>query len=113
MIDLLKDARPDERFELSEMPVVKHHFDIGLIRRTSWTLGINTFVSWWFLNHLQWYRGSAKCDGTRTRMAWAGQLGDKLDTRLVVVTTTPSEMSAFRIKANGPSAPTWDDMGGS
>jgi hypothetical protein len=59
--------------------------------------------------------GTVKCDGTRTRMYWAGQLGDKepRSTDLFVMTTTTKELSAFCWRSNGAGKPRWDGMGGS
>ena len=117
-LDLTKGARPDERFHLQVGPPVPHVVRLLGLRRTAWGhLFLSdgtpaTFISWW-LWKLQWYHGTAKCDGTRTRMAWAGQLGDPVALDQYVMTTTPSEMHAFRWRSKGPSEPTWDGMGGS
>ena len=120
-LDLHKGARPDERFHLQRgQPTVKRHFDWTWLRRTSWKdirLVDGTtakWISWWFFNHLQIYHGTAKCDGTRSRMYWLGQLGNPPGgTEYYVMTTTPSEMWAFRWRTNSPGPPVWDDMGGS
>lgn len=114
MVQLTKNARPDERFHLQDgAPVRVSHVDWGWIRRTRWSFAPGSFTSWWFANHLQWYHGTAKCDGTRTRMGWAGQLGDPTAPTQYVITTTPSEMHAFRWRTNGPGEPLWDNQGGS
>ena len=118
MTDLMKGARPDEHFHLQAGPPVPHVVRLLGLRRTAWSnLFLSdgtpaTFISWW-LWKLQWYHGTAKCDGTRTRMAWAGQLGDPVALDQYVMTTTPKEMHAFRWRSAGPSDPTWDNQGGS
>jgi hypothetical protein len=114
MIDLMKNARVDERFHLQDgPPVIRRAFDWGWLRRTKWAGGPDVFVSWWLFGHLQWYHGTAKCDGTRTRMAWNGELGEKLSEHIYVMTTTPTELSAFRWRTNGPGDLNWDNQGGS
>jgi len=122
MFDLHDGAQPDERFHLQTgRPLIKAHFDVWLLRRTSWACLTNPdgsegrFVSWWLVGHLQWYHGTVKCDGTRTRMAWSGQLGEPrtMEQRDYVMTTTPAELWAFRWRLNGPGEPVWDNMGGS
>ncbi len=119
MIDLTKGARPNELFHLqSGQPHVGTHFDWGVLRRTKWTNiwletdGPARWTSWWLFNHLQIYYGTAKCDGTRTQMYWSGQLGSKGSLSKYVMTTTPSEMWAFRWRTNSPGEPVWNDMGG-
>ncbi len=119
MINLMKDARPDEVFHLQTgQPEVEHHFDWWVLRRTVWSNlwlkygGEAHWTSWWLFNHLQIYYGTAKCDGTRTQMYWNGQLGEKGSPTMYVMTTTPSEMWAFRWRTNGPTPPIWNDMGG-
>lgn len=113
-LDLLRGARADERFHVQDgPPVVVSHFDWGILRRTVWHSAPGRFTSWWLVGHLQWYHGTAKCDGTRTRMAWDGQLGDRLPMTRYVMTTTPAELSAFRWRTQGPGPPVWDNQGGS
>jgi len=118
MLQLNKGARHDEYFHLQNGPPVPKVMRILGLRRTAWTHlflpdgSPAMFISWWVWK-LQWYHGTAKCDGTRTRMGWAGQLGDPTDPTQYVITTTPSEMHAVRWRSNGPSEPTWDGMGGS
>ena len=118
MIDLMRGAQPYERFHLQEGIPTPSAWVCGPCRRTTWT-GLmqpdgtpGTFVSWW-IGKLQWYHGTVKCDGTRTKMAWTGQLGDSTLPTQYVMTTTPKEMHAFRWRVQGPSVPTWDGMGGS
>ncbi len=118
-LNLHKGARPDERFFLTPVcPVPKTWSFWKLIRRTSWDPIVmpdgtpGKWISWWFFNHLQWYHGTAKIDGTRTYMYRYGQLGAPFDPLSVVMTTTPSELLAFRWRTEPPKAPKWDDMGG-
>ena len=113
MINLHAGARPDERFHLSEgAPTIVSHFDWGWLRRTKWDCNPGTFVSWFLFGRGQFYHGDAKCDGTRTVMAWNGQLGDRVPETQYVLTTTPSEMHALRWRSNRPGPPVWNDMGG-
>lgn len=114
MINLNVNARPDERFHLQDgPPVVVSHFDWGWLRRTKWAVANGRFVSWWFFGHLQWYHGDAKHDATRTCMYEHGQLGQPVEPNQYVMTTTPSELLAFRWRAKGPGGPpVVSDMGG-
>lgn len=129
MLDLHKGARPDEKFHLQTgKPVAK-------VKRKWWGLGLVKIVTWsnlflpdgqpgkfqshWLIgNALYWYEGDCKCDGTRTRMYWAGQLDDGQGTPYVpdpnkfVMTTTPKEMYSMRFFVD-PGEATWDGMGGS
>lgn len=124
MLDLHKGARSDERFHLQGgAPVArKTRFGFGYvitwsnIQQEDGTPG--TFRSWWFFGgKIHWYQGNTKCDGTRTRMYWYGQLDDGKeppyvpDPLMYVMTTTPKEKLAVRFNQT-PSAPTWDAMGG-
>jgi len=117
LLNLLTGVRPDERFHLQTGPPVPHVVRLLGLRRTEWTNLIlpdgapATFISWW-LWKLQWYHGTAKCDGTRTRMGWSVELGDPTAPNQYVITTTPSEMHAFRWRSNGPGEPIWSNMGG-
>lgn len=118
MIDLMLGAQPYERFHLQYGQPKSSAWIVGPFRRTRWHNLVmldgskGTFISWWLWN-LQWYHGTVKCDGTRTKMAWAGQLGDPTLADQYVMTTTPKEMSAFRWRTSGPSEASWDGMGGS
>ena len=52
-------------------PSLHHHFDWGVLRRTVWMVQnrdttFGHFTSWWFFGHLQWYHGTAKCDGSES-----------------------------------------------
>jgi len=118
MLDLMKGARPDEKFHVQTW---RPRFALktwlgGFIRKTSWYMLLlpdgtpGQFTSWWVWN-LQWYRGTTKCDGTRTYMLQAGQLGEV--GHGYVMTTTPKELHAFRWRRTGPSSASWDNMGGS
>lgn len=114
--DLMLGARPDERFHIQlprPMPITKIR---GPYRKTIWLGLVNpdgsfgSFTSCW-LWKLQWYYGTTKCDGSRTIMLNTGQLGDP--TPGYVMTTTPSELSAFRWRNSGPGEAVWSNMGGS
>lgn len=116
MLDLSKGARPDERFHRQEAQPIPHQQIWGLIRKTTWSQltnadgSVGTFTSWW-IHKLQYYSGTTKCDGTRTIMMNTGQLGDP--TPGYVMTTTPTELQAFRWRAKGPGEAIWSNMGGS
>ena len=116
MVDLHKGARPDERFHVQQARPVPCTIQRGPYRQTSWTNIFlpdgytGSFVSTWIWK-LQWYRGTAKCDGTRTYMLNKGELGEP--TAGYVMTTTPKELHAFRWRSKGPGDVRWDNMGGS
>lgn len=80
---------------------------LGLYRKALWQVmnrdgSFGVFVSRWFLGHLQWYHGTAKCDGSQSIMAGR-----------IVMTDEPKELLAFRWRTSGPSGPpVWDNMGG-
>lgn len=127
MLQLDKGARDDERghFFLGPEPVL-HSFKAGRFgyREAVWSVPKadgerGWFVSRWWFGHLQYYRGDAKCDGTRTRMYWQGQLddgqGEPYQPHLsqYVYTDLPRELWAFRWRQGGPGEPRWDNMGGS
>lgn len=124
MLDLQRGARPTDQFYLQRGQPVPHTRTVGPLRVTTWSNLFRadgtpaTFRSWW-IGKLQWYSGTAKCDGTRTRMYWGGQLDDGVAPRYVpdaaayVMTQTPAELSAFRWRAQGPGAVNWDNQGGS
>ena len=113
-LDLTRGARPDERFHMQDGPPdIISGFDWGWLRRTVWQHAPGSFTSWWLCRRLQWYHGTSKCDGTRTRMAWNGELGVRSAPSQYVMTTTPSELLAFRWRANGPGDRVWDNQGGS
>lgn len=125
MLDLMKDARPDERFHLQVGAPVPHVTNLWLIKRVTWSHlfledgSSGTFVSWWVLgNAIHWYRGTVKCDGSRTRLYWNGQLDDGLpppyrpDPTNYVMTTTSKERVSVRFFVD-PGEPVWDNMGGS
>ena len=125
-LNLGKGARPDEQgcFHLQRARPTPFLWTFGLVRKTTWhNIFLKdgspaTFISWW-VGKAQRYAGTAKCDATRTRMYWAGQLDDGIgepyvpDPWCYVMTTLPKEMTAFRWRSAGPSKPTWDSMGGS
>lgn len=125
MLDLLKGARVDERFHLQRGRPVATVSQSWFHKTITWSNiflpdgAPATFVSRWIFGRaLHWYRGTAKCDGTRTRMYWAGQMDDGRATRYVadsdayVMTTTHKEMASVRFFVK-PGEPTWDNMGGS
>jgi hypothetical protein len=101
-------ARPDERFFLQNgTPLVETHIDCWLFRYTKWKVVNGRFISLWFCNHLQFYFGDSKCDGSRTYWAWQNHLAQPDQ----YVTT--KELLAFRFRKTGPSTVRWDNMGGS
>ena len=116
MLQLTKGARPDEIFHIQAEQPVPTQWSSGPFRRTTWShLALpdwspGTFVSYW-IGRLQYYHGTAKCDATRTVMLNTGELGEP--TPGYVITTTPSEMHAFRWRTKGPEEPVWTNMGGS
>ncbi len=125
MLDLHKGARPDERFHLQRGQPVSTVWRWFSIKRVTWSHLFlpdgtpGSWVSWWVIgNALHWYKGTVKCDGTRTRMYWAGQLDDGQgapyvpDLSCFVMTTTEKEMRSVRFFVD-PGEPTWDNMGGS
>jgi hypothetical protein len=124
MQNLYLNARPDERFHLQMGPPIPHVTRLGLVKRVTWSNLIlpdgspGHFTSWWVLgNAIHWYRGNVKCDGTRTRMYWAGQLDDGElphyvpDLTKYVMTTTQKEKTSVRFFTK-PGDPVWDNMGG-
>lgn len=117
MVDLTIGARPDERFHLQHGAPFPRCWTFGPIRRTAWGHLFHAdgragwFVSWWCWK-LQWYHGTVKCDGSRTYMYQHKQLGEPVDPEGYVMTTTPSELSAFRWRTGGPGDTLWNNMGG-
>lgn len=124
MLNLHLGARPDEHFHLQTGQPVPHVLDLKIVKRVSWSnLTLpdgtpGTFVSWWiFGNAIHWYRGTTKCDASRTYMYWNGQLEDGLGTPYVpdpskyVMTTTEKERFSVRFFVD-PSEPVWTVMGG-
>ena len=125
-LDLHKGAKDFEKFHLQ---IGKPLFAITkfgpLFKKVSWynltlpTGAAGYFESYWlFGNAVHWYKGDCKCDGTRTRMYWAGQLDDgKLphytpNPSFCVMTTTEKEKGSVRFFVD-PNEPAWDNMGGS
>jgi len=125
MLNLHKGAKDFERFHLQTGPPVPRVKNIfGIIKRVTWSnlfLADGTpgyFTSWWIIgNAIHWYSGNVKCDGTRTRMYWGGQLDDGIapvyqpDPRQYVMTTTQKEKTSVRFFVD-PGDPVWDNMGG-
>lgn len=125
MLNLHKGAKEYERFHLQYGPPVPKVWKFLGMKHVSWSnlcLPDGTagrFSSWWLIgNVIHWYRGDMKCDGTRTRMYWAGQLDDGQgtpytpDPRQYVMCTTEKERFSLRGFVD-PGEPTWDNMGGS
>ena len=124
MLDLKSGARDDEQFHLQDgQPTAKimsrgffhTHITWNDLFLPDGTTG--EFCSHWILGGLfHWYHGTCKCDGSRTKAYWAGQLDNgqkpkyKPDAYKYVMTTTPKEMHAFRVfqKVKDPN---WDNMG--
>lgn len=124
MLQLTKGAKDYEKFHLQVGPPVPHVVKLWVMKRVTWShlfLEDGTpgyFTSWWiFGNAIHWYRGTVKCDATRTHMYWNGQLDDGVspvytpDRTAYVMTTTSKEMLSVRFFVD-PSVPTWDAMGG-
>lgn len=125
MLDLMKGARPDERFHLQTGQPVPHVTNLWIVKRVTWSHIFledgtpGSFVSWWVIgNAVHWYQGTVKCDATRTHMYWNGQLDDGIgavyipDPNKYVMTTTEKEKFSVRFFVD-PSEPRWDSMGGS
>ena len=125
MIDLHAGAKDFERFHLQTGRPVAHVLNLWVVKRVRWSHLVlpdgspGQFVSWWLLgNAIHWYRGTTKCDGSRTRMYWTGQLDDgrlpheNPDPRNYVMTTTEKELFSVRFFVD-PGEPLWDNMGGS
>ena len=117
--------RPDERFHLQPVKpfCMAHGWSDWLYRRVEWynlvlpggtvadgTVGrFNSYVLLWFI---RWYRGTVKCDGSRTHAYQAGQLGEPYDSEHYVMTTTPKEMLSVRLRWRKPVREVWANMGG-
>lgn len=127
MLNLHKDdPTPTHFYHLQHGPPVPRVKNIfGIMKRVTWSNLFlpdgtpGTFTSWWIIgNAIHWYSGNVKCDGTRTRMYWAGQLDDGQvppytpDLTKYVMTTTEKEKLSVRFFVD-PGEPTWDGMGGS
>jgi len=125
MLQLQKGARPDERFHLQTGPPVPHVTNLWFMKRVTWSnlfLADGTpgsFASWWIIgNAIHWYKGTVKCDATRTQMYWHEQLDDGAwppytpDPAKYVMTTTEKEKFSVRFFVD-PGEPTWSNMGGS
>jgi hypothetical protein len=125
LLDLHKGAKEYEHFHLQEGPPVPSVRRNWLYRITRWnnlqlqdgTVGF--FESWWLIgNAIHWYKGNVKCDGSRTRAYWKGELDDGVppvyipDPNKYVMATTEKEKFSVRFFVD-PGEPTWDGMGGS
>ena len=119
MLDLNKDARPDERFHLqTPQPTCSGWGRDWFYRSVTWQDiylpngkpgRFTTHVLLWFI---RWYAGTVKCDATRTYMYRSGQLGEPYDNQYVM-TTTPKEMLSVRLRWRSPRyREWWDNMGG-
>lgn len=120
MINLHKNARPDEVFNLSSWPVVMRTWGRDwLYRSVKWRMDdpvrndwFNSYVVLWFF---RWYIGNAKVDGGRTLMLRNGELGElpSADLRTAwVITYTAKEMLSFRIRRRRPDRERPLNMGG-
>jgi hypothetical protein len=130
-LNLYKDAKIGEKFHLqpTQPLYVEEYFKwgCGRVRQVKW-FGLKTdkneigiFNSWTLRlydiddNHfraIQYYKGTVKCDGSRSKMLFNGQLGGTAFEQLMyVMTTTPSELMALRIKKID-KVPVWNNMGG-
>ena len=113
-MNLYDGARPDEQFHTQEYKpyCMAFGFDDWLYRRVEWyNLSLpdgspgrfTSYILFWFF---RWYRGTAKCDGSRTYGWWnAGNYG-------YVITTTPKEKFSVRLRYKRPDRERWDNMGG-
>lgn len=125
MLNLHKDARPDERFHLQTGAPVPQVTNLWVMKRITWSNIFledgtpGTFTSWWFIgNAIHYYKGTVKCDATRTFMYRQGQLDDGVwptyepQPDQFVMTTTPKEKFSVRFFVD-PGEPVWTNMGGS
>lgn len=94
-------------YQNSYVPVLIFCRD-GIFRKSIWRVqnrdGLyGTFTSSWLFHRLQWYYGTAKCDGSESHKIYP-----RID-----MTDEPKELRAFRWRRNGPGELKWDNMGGS
>jgi hypothetical protein len=117
-VDLQKGARVQDQFELWRKPVQMKVWGNPYVYQTvTWydQAGIAYFkvhILGWFT---RWYTGTAKIDGTRTRMFWSGQLGGReymLDQDLYVMNRWEKELKSFRVHNQPLDLYRWDNMGG-
>ena len=119
MIDLQKGARAADKFHLTCRAI--SHTVWGypwLLQRITWHgLLLPTgkpahftawIAGWW----LRGYWGTAKVDGTRTRMYWNGELGDKGNPTCFVANTWAEELWSVRFHKDALDLYRWDNMGG-
>lgn len=119
MIDLMEDARPDERFHTQHTrPMCKGWGVDWLLRRVRWYglwlpgyTAAGQFSSYIFLWVFRWYCGTVKCDGTRT-FVWQGSGGADSHPGEYVMTTTPRELFSVRLSLKRPDRERWNNMGG-
>ena len=129
-LNLHQGARHDERFHLQYGTPKPHGVGVDWLLRRVWWTGVylpdvapdgapllahqrsGRFASWVVLWVVRWYWGTVKCDGTRTRAYWGGQLGEPVLAGAFVMTTTPKEMFSFRLRWRRPDRERWDNMGG-
>mgnify|MGYP001612450376 FL=1 len=119
MIDLHKNARPDEQFFLAQcVPTMTTWGRDWVYRSVKWTFG-DCYCDSWFTTYIlfwciRWYVGSAKVDGGRTLMLRKGELGAPYSSYIhaYVITTTPKEMYSFRLRWRRPDRERPLNMGG-
>lgn len=117
-LDLMKGARPDERFHLQWMQPMPTITKFLGFRKVEWFgLFLEDGKQGYFISYsiggFQYYKGNVKCDGGRTFMLQNGQLGGNYsEQHAYVMTTTPKEMLAVR-KHRVSDLVSWDNMGGS
>lgn len=116
MLNLTLNARPDERFHLQiGRPWCHIEWTWWGLRKCVWEhvrladYSPGEWTSYWFL-FVKWYRGTAKCDGSRTQDYWQGKFGTPVWEGCVVMTTTPKEMFSLRVGLWNRK-PSWDAMG--
>ena len=108
-MNLYDNTRPDEEFHIEHSPpyMTAWGWCDCLYRRIHWVMEagyFNTYILLWFI---RWYRGTAKCDGSRT-FAWR----EDRHTADYVITTTPKEMFSIRLRYKKPDREVWYNMGG-
>jgi hypothetical protein len=123
-LDLGQGARPEDDFTLWKRPLCMKTFGSPwFFQRVLWfacsevedpyKLGLQPYfeasILFWFF---RWYTGTAKIDGTRTKMYWYGQLGGVPDQSMYVVNRWSKEMFSVRIRWRKPDHMRYDNMGG-
>ena len=116
-VDLHKDARPDDQFELWYKPLKMEVYGSPYAyQQITWSSDLGVYFTVCIAGYVtRWYSGSAKIDGTRTRMFWAGQLGGTPEESwkdYYVVNKWAKELTSFRISTSKLDCYRWDNCGG-